>query len=165
MKGRYRIRVWHVVAGLLLLAVGSCQAYDYGSRYRSWAGLSKAKLVDSAHWYVRERAPGQKVCLYAVTCEQGRARLALVKDVNAWDFETARQLAWDRRFKDHCPGYTANFALQVADGGPDIVEGRKQAVWSFYLDRFTPRWGRLHGPHAFSEKEAEPCTAEHAVAG
>ncbi|MCL9982206.1 MAG: hypothetical protein NBV60_03510 [Erythrobacter sp.] len=163
--GDYRLRIWHVAAGLLVLAVGSCQAYDYGSRYQSWSNLSKKELVESARWYVRERAPGQKVCLYAVTCDKGRPRLVLVKDVNAWDIEAARQLAWDRRFKDYCPGYTANFALEVAEGGPEIVWERKRAVWSFYLDRFTPRMGRFHGPHAFSEKEAEPCTAEHAVAG
>ena len=165
MLGSYRLRIWHVVAGVLVLAVGSCQAYDYGSRYQSWANLSKAELIESARWYVRERAPGQKVCLYAVTCDKGRARLVLVKDVNAWDFEAARQLAWDRRFKDYCPGYTANFALEVAEGGPEISWGSSKAVWSFYLDRFTPRMGRFHGPYAFSEEEAEPCTAEHAIAG
>jgi len=163
--GRLQFRIWHFVAGLPILVVGSCQAYDYGSRYQSWANLSKAGLVESAHWYVRERAPGQKVCLYAVTCDKGRARLVLVKDVAQWDIESARQLAWARRFDNHCPGYSANFALKVAEGGPDIAEGRKQAVWAFYLDRFTPRMGRFHGPHAFSEKSTEPCTPEHAIAG
>ncbi len=163
--GRFRFRIWHAIVGLLVLAVGSCQAYDYGSRYSSWAGLSKPELVDSARWYVRERAPGQKVCLYVVTCDKGRARLALVKDIEALDIEPARQLAWDRRFKNHCPGQTANFALAVAEGGPEITWGSQRAVWSFYLDRFTPRMGRFHGPYAFSERDAEPCTAQHAIAG
>lgn len=138
-------------------------AYDYASRYRSWATLSKAKLVASARWYVRERAPGQKVCLYAVTCDKGRARLELVKDLTAWDLEAARQLAWDRRLADICPGQTANFALEVAGGGPAPPVGGERATWSFYLDRFRPWQG--HSYSAFSEKSAEPCSAAHAIAG
>jgi hypothetical protein len=165
MRLRYEFRIFHIVVGLLILAVGSCQTYEYGMRYQSWANLSKAELVESARWYVRERAPGQTMCLYAVTCDKGRARLALVKDIDAWDIESARQLAWDRRFHNQCPARTANFALQVIEGGPELGEGSKQAVWSFYNDRFVPSMGRFHGPHAFSEKAAEPCTAEYAIAG
>jgi hypothetical protein len=148
---------------LALLLVGSCAAHDYGSRYASWAGLEKADVVASARWYVRERAPGQKVCLYVATCDKGGARLVLVKDLGAWDIEAIRQLAWDRRFGDACPGRTANLALQVADGGPEPPWGAERAVWAFGIDRFRP-W-RGHDYAAFSEQPAEPCTPEHAVAG
>ncbi|WP_285712270.1 hypothetical protein [Erythrobacter oryzae] len=147
---------------LVLLLVGSCTAYDYGSRYASWAGLDKPKVVAAAQWYVRERAPGQKVCLYRVTCDKGRARLVLVKDLDAWDIEATRQLAWDRRFGDGCPGRTANLALQVADGGPEPPWGAERAVWTFGIDRFRAWQG--HDYAAFSEKPTEPCTPEYAIA-
>jgi hypothetical protein len=120
-------------------------------------------VVAAAQWYVRERAPGQKVCLYVATCKKGRARLVLVKDVEAWDIEATRQLAWDRRFSDACPGYTANLALEVAAGGPEPQQGTERAVWSFHLDRFRP-W-QTHDLSAFSEKPTEPCAAEYAIAG
>lgn len=150
--------------GTIVLLVGSCTAYDYGSRYASWMGLDKEGVVAAAQWYVREWAPGQKVCLYVATCAKGRARLALVKDMAAWDVEATRQLAWDRRFNDSCPGYTANLALEVAEGGPQSPPlGTERAVWSFYLDRFRP-W-QTHDFSAFSEKPTEPCTPEHAIAG
>lgn len=148
---------------LLLLVVGSCTAYDYGSRYASWAGLDKNGVVASAAWYVRERAPGQKVCLYSAICDKGRARLVLVKDLEAWDIEATRQLAWDRKFGSGCPGNTANLALEVAVGGPEPPSGAERAVWSFHLDRFRP-W-RTHSFSAFSEKPVEPCTSAHAIAG
>lgn len=147
---------------LVLLLVGSCTAYDYGSRYASWAGLEKPKVVAAAQWYVRERAPGKKVCLYRVTCDKGRARLVLVKDLATWDFEATRQLVWDRKFGSGCPGYTANLALEVAPGGTVPPQGMERAVWSFYLDRFRP-W-QTHEFSAFSEKSAEPCTPEYAIA-
>jgi hypothetical protein len=150
--------------GLLALILAGGIGYDYLSRYLSWANLSKEELVASARGYVRERAPGQKVCLYAVTCEKGRAQLALVKDLAGWDIAAARQLAWDRRFGNSCPGRTANFALAVAPGGPDIPESLREAVWSFANDRFVPRWGRFHGPQAFSEEAPEACTAAHVIA-
>ncbi|MFO6446556.1 hypothetical protein ACLBKU_05360 [Erythrobacter sp. NE805] len=149
--------------GIVLLILAGGIGYDYLSRYLSWANLSKEELVASARWYVRERAPGQKVCLYAVTCERGRARLALVKDLRTWDLEAARQLTWDRRFGDACPGQTANFALAVAPGGPELdpADGTDRAVWSFYLDRFAPY--RTHSFAAFSEREPEACTRAHVV--
>lgn len=75
------------------MIAGSITAYDYLSRYDSWAKLSKAKLVESANWYISNRAPGNDACLYAVTCDKGTARLELVKDMDSWDFEAARQLA------------------------------------------------------------------------
>jgi hypothetical protein len=163
MRSAFRFRLWPVVLVALVLLFIGATAYDYATRYLSWANLSKAELVESARWYVRERAPGQKACLYAVTCDKGRARLALVKNVSAWDIEGARQITWDRRFGDFCPGQTANFALEVAEGGPTPPLGGERATWSFHLDRFRPWQG--HSYSAFSEKPAEPCTVEHAVAG
>lgn len=150
--------------GTIFLLVGSCTIYDYGSRYVSWAGLDKKGVIAAARWYVRERAPGQKVCLYVATCDKGRARLVMIKDLDAWNTEATRQLAWDRRFGGNCPGYTANLALEVAPGGPEPPpQGTERAVWSFHLDRFRP-W-QTHDLSAFSEEPTEPCTHEHAVAG
>ncbi len=77
-KPRLGQRVGLGCLGVLLALIGSCAAHDYGSRYVSWAGLEKADVVAAARWYVRDRAPGQKVCLYVATCGKGRARLVLV---------------------------------------------------------------------------------------
>lgn len=159
-------RIGQGCLALVVLLVGSCTAANYGSRYASWAGLSKTEVVAAADAYVREYAPGQKACLYTVVCDKGRARLELVKDVDRWDIEAMRQLAWDRRFKDACPGYTANLALEIA-GADDtsLYEGYKRPVWSFYRDSFVAEWNTSSVWYAFSEQPAEPCTAEFAVAG
>ena len=163
-KPRLGERIGQGCIVLVLLLVGSCTAADYGSRYASWSGLDKPKVVAAAQWYVRERAPGQKVCLYRVICNKGRARLKLVKDLATWDVEATRQLVWDRKFGGGCPGFTANLALEVAPGGAEPPpQGTERAVWSFYLDRFRP-W-QTHAFSAFSEKPAEPCTPEFAIAG
>jgi len=150
--------------GVLLLLVGSCTAYDYGSRFASWAWLDKARVIAAAQDYVRERAPGQKVCLYSVACDMRRARLVLVKDVAAWDAEAVRQIAWDRRFRDVCPGYTANLGLAVAEGGPPVREELREAAWSFTNDGFVPTLRSNGAPLSFSERPAEPCTPKYAIA-
>jgi hypothetical protein len=149
----------------MLLLVGSCTAYDYGSRYASWAGLDKARVLAAASEYVRDHAPGQKVCLYTVACDEQRARLVLVKDVAAWDVEAVRQMAWGRRFFGVCPGYTANIELVVVkDGLPEDDVDRK-AVWSFYRDRFVSTTPSNGAPLSFIEGPAEPCSPEFAIAG
>ncbi|WP_086737888.1 hypothetical protein [Erythrobacter colymbi] len=158
-------RIGQGCLALLVLLVGSCTAVDYGSRYASWAGLSKAEVVAAADAYVREYAPGQKACLYRVSCDGGRARLVLVKDVAALDVEALRQIAWDRRFYDVCPGYTANLGLAVVEGALPEDAAAREAVWSFYRDRFVRTMQSNGPPLAFSEQPAEPCTAEFAVAG
>lgn len=158
-------RIGQGCLALLVLMVGSCTAYDYGSRYASWAGLDKAGVLAAARDYARDHAPGQKVCLYAVACDQRRARLVLVKDVAAWDAEAVRRIAWDRRFGEVCEGYTANLGLAVAEGGPPIEDRYRQAAWSFYKDRFVPTSQSNGPPLSFSEAPVEPCTPEHAIAG
>jgi hypothetical protein len=158
-----KFRLWtFILFGIAAVVIGLI-AFDYTRRYLSWTNLSKTELVASARWYVRERAPGQKVCLYSVICDNGRARLVLIRDVDTWDIEAARQLAWSRRFSDACPGQTANFALEAAEGGAPPPNGTDRATWSFYLDRFRPWRGHSHS--AFSEKPAESCTAAYAIAG
>jgi hypothetical protein len=89
--------------------------------------------------------------------------MELVKSVDDWDLEAAKSLTWARRFEGKCPGRTANFGLELISKKPDDgvkLSKRKRAVWSFFNDRFVPVQGRFHGPHAFSETAAEPCTGE-----
>jgi hypothetical protein len=150
---------------LLPLLVGSCTAYDYGARYVSWARLDKAGVIAAAQDYVQDHAPGQKVCLYTVACDERRARLVLVKDVAALDVEAIRRIAWDRRLGGTCEGYTANLGLAVAEGGPPVREENRQAAWLFYRDRFVPTRPSNGPPLSFSEQPAEPCTPEYAIAG
>ena len=163
MQQLSRLRLWHWLVILPILAVVGLTGYDYFSRYLSWKNLTKAEIVTSANRYVDERLPGAQVCAYAVVCDRGRARLALVKDIGSWDFERSRQLAWERRVHNRCPGQTANFALEAAPGNFKPSEAKRRAVWSFYNDRFVPIWGRFHGPHAFSEVKAEACSAKYAL--
>ena len=163
-KPRLSQRIGLGCLGVLVLLVGSCTAYDYGTRYASWAGLDKTRVLAAAGDYVRDHAPGQKVCLYRVVCDERRARLVLVKDVAALDVEAVRQIAWERRFGGTCEGYTANLGLAVAEGGPPVREEVREAAWSFYADRFVPtvRWNSA--PLSFSEGPVEPCTPEYAIA-
>lgn len=135
--------------------------------YRSWSSLSKAKLVFAANRYVADRAPGNEACIYAVECRDGRATLRLIKSVEMWDLEAARQLAWDRRFRLICPGRTANFGLAVATDTREAARtpyATRHAVWSFANDRFVPVLTRFSSA-SFSEGEPEPCTSAYAVTG
>ncbi|MBU7580601.1 MAG: hypothetical protein KAF27_09025 [Porphyrobacter sp.] len=163
-KPRLGQRIGLGCLGVLVLLVGSCTAYDYGARYASWARLDKARVIAAAGDYVQGHAPGQKVCLYRVACNQRRARLGLVEDVAALDVEAIRQIAWDRRFGGTCEGYTANLALAVAEGGPPLREDKRQAAWLFYRDGFVPTRPSNGPPLSFSEQPVEPCTPEYAIA-
>ena len=154
-----------VVGGILAFMIWPL---DWYLSYASWRDLSKAELADAARDYVDERAPGNRACLYAVTCQEGRAGLELVKSLDEWDIEPARQLAWDRRFSGVCPGQTANFAVALATDTTAYKETQDQyryGVWSFANDRFLPSWGRFTPFRAFSELPTEPCTTRDAVTG
>lgn len=151
-----------IIVAIFLLIAGPVQWWQ---KYQSWSHLSKGKLIASAYWYVENRAPGNDVCIFAVECKNGRARLKLVKSINEWNFEQSKQIAWDRRFKNICQGQTANFALEVATDNPQsqkTFKGRRRASWSFSNDRFVPTRTRF-GFSAFSEIETEPCISAYAV--
>lgn len=162
----FKYRWWYLLIGLaavLLLLIGPV---DWACRYWSWRNLSKTELIEAADWYIEHRVPGNKACLYAVVCENNRPSLELVKSVDEWDIRAAKQLAWKRRFQSTCAGRTANFGLELLSDelvGIGEAQYRRRAVWSFYNDRFVPLSGRMHGPHAFSEIEPEPCRAEYVV--
>lgn len=104
---------------ILLLWAGPIQ---WWMRYQSWSHLSKDKLLESAKWYIANRAPGNNACIFAVECNGGRASLKLVKSIEEWDLEKSKRIAWDRKFKGVCQGQTANFALEVAT---DNLQSRK----------------------------------------
>ncbi len=161
----YGQRIGFGCLGVLALLIASGGAYNYGSRYASWARLDKDRVLSAAGDYVRDHAPGQKVCLYAVACDGRRARLVLVKNIAAWNAEAVRQIAWDRRFRGTCEGYTANLGLAVVEGGLSDDDMNREAAWSFYNDGFVPTMPSNGPPLSFSETPAEPCTPEYAIAG
>lgn len=151
-----------LLVALLLVIIGPV---DWAQRYLSWRQLSKNELVHSANWYVENRAPGNDACLYAVQCTGGRASLRLIRSLDDWDIEAAKQITWDRKFRAVCSGRTANFALGLATDNPQsdkTAEGMRHAVWSFYNDRFVPGLTRFTTA-AFSETETEPCLAAYAI--
>ena len=154
---------WQIIAAAIIFVVATVPTYDQASRYLSWQNLSKEEIVASADWYIENRAPGERACLYAVVCEDGRARLDLIKDMEGWNIEATRELVWDRKFSGACPGGTANFALQMLPSDPPLRNGRERAIWSFYNDRFVPISGHFHGPHAFSEIAPEQCSEEYVI--
>jgi len=127
--------------------------------------LSKQKVIAEANNYIERHSESRRIaCLYVVSCEGGRARLAIVPDVNGWDIGQTKARIWRRRFSDHCAGATANIGLQLAPepGGSDVGDSMDQARWSFFNDRFVPLRSRAsHG--AFSEEPWERCTEARAV--
>lgn len=143
------------------------------SRYASWKMLSKAELVEEASLYLDKYASdyldnsteGMHVCLYAVDCQSGRAGLVLVKDLETWDIEKTKDIVWRRRFSDFCPGRTANFGLHAVpvNKQDEPLPGRIQtARWSFYADRFLPRFGVFQSG-SFSEIDWEKCSEPYAL--
>lgn len=162
MRVSYSPRWWHffiVLPALLFVGLG---IWDQLSRYLSWRNLTKDEIAESANWYIENRTSGGRACLYAVVCENDRARLELVKDLERWDLDAAKSLVWDRKFGDRCPGRTANFALEMVQSGDGSLSGSDRAVWSFYNDRFVPIQRRYDGS-SFSETDAEPCTEEFVI--
>jgi hypothetical protein len=108
------------------------------------------------------------VCIYAVSCQSGRARLEPVNIEHA-DFDALRDRIWGRRFRAQCPGRTANLGLHLVpleDPEDDITAqrpipyGSSTAYWSFAGNVFLPRMTRWSGG-AFSEGPWRPCTPEH----
>ena len=158
-------RTWVLVFLLLLFAFAG--PLDGIIRYANFTSLTKEKLVARADDYIRDRVPGdQLVCLYVVNCEGDRARLELVKHLDAWDFGAAKQRIWKRRFSAFCPGRTANFGIQVIPktGEQSEIEAIAQARWVFFNDHFIPKHGRFQSG-AFSEEPWESCTAQFALGG
>lgn len=149
---------------LALLATG------YGSRALNWWLLSKSEIIDDAQAYrdrydypVEPRLGNAYACLYAVSCEGGRARLVPVTDIENWDFEATRSTIWNRRFSGTCPGRTANFGLHWIDAsGADIPDHLETAYWSFNNDRFVMRLGRFNSG-AFSEEKWQRCTPDISI--
>lgn len=155
-----------VIIGLVMVLAMFFPTHDYYKHYASWKNLSKAKIVKKANFYIDNRAREYEACFYAVTCETGRPALNLITSLDNWDLARTKKLTWDRRFKETCPGRTANFGLELIPRTKDqkaTYPSREYAVWSFYNDRFIPQKGRFHGPFHFSEVEHEPCTARHVI--
>ncbi len=165
-SGRRRFRWWIWLLLAAFFPILAILNYGLPSRYLSWKTLSKAELVEEADVYLKNYTNGGQACLYAVDCESGRAGMVLVKDFEAWDIEKTKDIVWRRRFSDFCPGRTANFGLHVipaSEQGQPEPPSNQTARWSFYHDRFLPRYGRFQGG-SFSEVDWEKCSKSYAVA-
>ena len=153
LKGDPRIGCLLAFTSVLIAVLILLGPVDWAKSYLSWRNLTKEELVHAANEYAEKRALGNSACLYAVVCKQERAGLELIKSVDDWDIDAARQLAWDRKFSNSCPGRTANFAVKLAVDEPlyEITsDNLKYGVWSFYNDRFIPSWSRIAPFSAFS---------------
>lgn len=150
-------------AGLVGIA-GWVLLEPYGFRLVHFRLLNKDRVVREAEAYVRDRTrdPHQKACLYVVRCDGQRARLERVTNTDTLDFEALKRTIWHRRTDTtYCPGRTVNIALHLIpdDGHDPELESTSHAVWSFYNNRFIPRWGRFHSS-TFSDQPWEACTPE-----
>jgi hypothetical protein len=152
---------------ILAFVLAFCGPLETAQRFVSIQTLSKEELVREARAHIDDRAGGhQMACLYAVSCEGNRARLAVVSDLASWDLEATREDIWRRRFDGrYCPGRTANFGLHLspAPGADEQTYGTSHARWSFARDRFIPIGGRFQSG-SFSEEPWERCTPENAIA-
>lgn len=161
-------------------------ADSYGSRYTSWRALSSEHVFDAAQQYVEREYINTKhyiskfqynnfetdnvsnvtaVCVYAVTCDDDRARLALISDLDQFDFDALKRRIWARRFEGTCQGQTANLGLHVLRSEDSVEQQYDFAVWTFYGDGFIPRQvlGRFFFSGAFSERPWERCSLDRAA--
>lgn len=151
---------------VLAFVLAFCGPMETAQRFISFQTLSKHKLLEEARIYIDDRAGGEQMaCLYAVSCEGGRARLSAVSNLAEWDLEATQEEIWSRRFSDYCPGRTANLALHLIpmEGAEEQMRALSHARWSFMHDRFIPISGRFQSG-SFSEEPWERCTPENAIA-
>jgi hypothetical protein len=151
---------------VLLFAMLFLGPLDTATRYYDFSTLSKAEIIDQAHKYILDRAGGkQMACVYVVRCDNNRARLEMVTDLNAWDLEATKATIFHRRLNgDYCSGRTTNIALHLVplEGREPQIEAAAHARWSFFNDRFVPQLGRFQSG-SFSDQPWERCTPERAV--
>jgi len=161
---KLRRTITWIIATIPLLFVGMF-AYDYFSRFVSWRNLSSELLNEKTSWYLDNRALDQGsisgVCLYIVACEDDRARLVIVEDIESIDFKLLRDRIWDRRFNGVCEGRTSNLGLHIIRNSA-ATEPNDYAIWSFYNNRFIPRHGRFSAG-AFSEEPWERCSIKKSI--
>lgn len=152
-----------VLLGLPALLFGALYAWEPIGSFLSWRALDAETVQDRAEEYVlRYDFDHVAVCIYVVSCDSGRARLEPV-NLNEVGFDALRDRIWGRRFRDECPGRTANLGLHLVplETADDAISpGRENAYWAFGTDRFIPRWTRWNGG-AFSEEPWQRCTPEH----
>lgn len=160
-------RVALVLLSLLVLFALLVFGNDRYSHYKSWRELSPATISNASQWYITNRASNigaiTAICVYALDCSADRARLAIVHDLDKYDFEELRQLIWDRRFSSTCQGRTANLGLHLMrsqDNGE--YDYSDHAFWSFSNNRFVPQDGSWSGG-SFSEEPWERCSMDGAV--
>ncbi len=150
----------------IILAFLFAGPLDYGLRYAHYKTLTKQELVSGARIYIQNRTNGRQLaCLYAVACDGDEARLVLIDDPVAWNFDESKQSIWRRRFEDFCPGRTTNFGLQLVPIEEAEPAGRGTALarWSFFNDRFIPNNSRVVQSGSFSDQPWEECTPEKAL--
>ena len=155
-----------VISVVVLLGI-SIFACEYGNRYASWAGLSRADLIDKTYSYMeRYDVSGHSACLYVVACtEDDTAFLSIVPNIDDLDIAALKKRIWSRRFDATCTGRTANIGLHLIPTTTDTVprfDSVTHARWSFYHDRFLPWHGRFQSG-AFSLEAWQRCTAEFAL--
>ncbi|MAL10136.1 MAG: hypothetical protein CMF74_10790 [Maricaulis sp.] len=161
----FRVVFWSFGAVVVVLSVlaAALAIWVSAARFLSWRTLSAEMVRERAEVYVeRYLIDDVGVCIYVVRCDSGRARLEPV-DVDEVDFDALRDRIWGRRFRNECPGQTANLGLHLValnEVENEILSNQANARWAFATDRFGPRWTRFGGG-AFSEEPWLRCTPEH----
>ena len=159
-----RLKRWRsfLVAGLLFVGIVVWLS-GWPTKYLNWWSLTGDDVARDAARYIEDRFGGGSACIYEVRCDTGRAQLYIVEDLNSWDIEATKDVIWNRRFSDECPGRTANIGLHVLpDRDLAWSEGRTLAIWTFGSNRFIPTRSRYSGG-AFSEGEWQHCSLEHST--
>lgn len=147
-----------------LLVVGTLVwLSNWPTRYLNFRSLTAGEVARDAARYIEEKFGGGSACIYEVRCDTGRAQLYVVEDLASWDIETTKEVIWNRRFSDECPGRTANIGLHVLpDGDREWSDSTTLAIWTFGGNRFIPRMSRFSGG-AFSEGDWQRCSTEHSM--
>ena len=139
--------------------------HDKMAAYINWKSLTKREVIQAAESYIAYHKIKEDACLYAVSCIDDRAHFRLIKDIESWNLEEAKQTVWQRKFDGTCTGRTANIGIYFTSENKEEWTNKTQhhsGIWSFSSNGFFRQMGRFSGASFSQQYSWENCMPEFA---